>query len=264
MKNLYELLENLRIITSLAFLSYASWHDYKTREVSNRVWLFYAPLGLTLTLLQIFLTNRLSLLTVLVLSLLVLSGITIPLFYLGFFGGADVKAFISISLALPFEPLSSLPRLGAVSPLYAMSIFGNAVIVSALTAVALLFYNILWYVRTGEKLFEGLDHEPKIKKLIAMFTGYKIDVSEFTSKLHLAPMEEPSKGENGMIRRSLKLFIRTDEDRDSLVAKIEAFPGNLQKVWVTPYLPFIVFITIGLLLTLFVGDLIFWLITIIL
>lgn len=255
--NVYEWLDPIRIILNLVFLSYASWHDYRSREVSNKVWVFYAPLGLTLTLLHVFLVNNLSLLLVLGISFSVFAGITIPLFYLGFFGGADVKAFLCIALAMPFAPIASFPFLGVVSPLYGMSIFGNAVIISALTAVAMVLYNLFWYVRTGKKLFEGLPHESTIKKLVAMFTGYKVAVSEFRNKLHLAPMEEPSKGENGRIIRTLRLFIRTDEDREVIVAQIEKLLGDQQMIWVTPYLPFIVFITIGFVLTLLIGDVIF-------
>ena len=257
MNNLYEWLDSIRIVLSLTFLSYASWHDYKSREVSNKVWAFYAPLGLTLTLLHIFLTNNYSLLINLGISFSVFAGITIPLFYLGFFGGADVKVFLCLSLAMPFAPISSFPLLGFVSPLYGMSIFGNSVIISALTAVAMLLYNLLWYARTGTKLFEGLDHEPTIKKIIALFTGYKISVSEFKNKLHLAPMEELTKEESGEILRTLRLFIRTDIDRETIIAQIKDLLGDQQKIWVTPYLPFIVFITIGFILTLLVGDIIF-------
>src|SRR4030065_621928 len=38
------------ITLSLGFLIYASWSDYKTREVSNRVWVIYAPTALSLSL----------------------------------------------------------------------------------------------------------------------------------------------------------------------------------------------------------------------
>lgn len=223
------------------------------------VWLFYAPLGLFLTLLQVFATGQGSLVG-LGLSCLVLGGITVPLFYLGFFGGADVKAFISLSLALPFEIVSFTPYLGVISPLYSMSIFQNAVLASAVTGVILLFNNILWRVRTGEEFFEGLDDVSLIKRLLALFTGYKVDLSELKRKFYLVPMEKLSRGENGKLIRSLKLFVGTDVDRDALVAQLEDFAGDLGKIWVTPYLPYIVFIMIGLVVTLLMGDILFWLI----
>jgi preflagellin peptidase FlaK len=239
------------------FLSYASWHDYRSREVSNKVWAFYAPLGLTLTLLYVFFSHNLTLLLVLGITFAVFAGITIPLFYLGFFGGADVKAFLCIALAMPYPPTTSFPYFGVVSPLYGMSIFGNAVIVSALTAVAMVLYNVIWYARTGVPLFAGLTHEPMLKKLIALFTGYKMDVSTFNDKPHVAPMEELTEGKNGQSIRTLRLFIRTDVDRTTITTQIEERLGPQQQIWVTPYLPFIVFITIGFLLTLIIGDIIF-------
>jgi len=248
----------VRVVISLVFLSFASWHDYRSREVSNRVWVFYAPLGLTLTLLQIFATNQGSLI-VLALSFFVLTGMTVAFFYIGFFGGADVKAFICLSLALPFEPVSFKPLLGVASPLYGMSIFGNAVLASALIAVSVLLYNLSWFVRAGGGLFEGLEDEPIIKKFLALFTGYKIDLSTLKRKLFLAPMEELSRREDGRVVHSLRLFIRTDVDREASVAELEDFTGDLQKIWVTPYLPYIVFITIGLVMTLLAGDIIYWL-----
>jgi preflagellin peptidase FlaK len=252
-----EWLDLLRILLNLAFLFYASWQDYRSREVSNKVWVFYAPFGLTLTLLHVFLMRDLSLLLVLGISILVFAGITIPLFYLGFFGGADVKAFLCVALAMPFAPRPPFPLWGVVSPLYGMSIFGNAVIISALTAVAMVLYNLVWYISTGRSLFAGLSHEPTIKKLVAMFTGYKVPVSVFKHKQHLAPMEALSKGANGQIIRTLRLFIRTDEDREAILAQIEEFVENQQLIWVTPYLPFIVFITLGFVVTLLIGDIIF-------
>ena len=259
MSYLYELLESIRVVISLVFLSYASWHDYRSREISNRVWVFYAPLGLTLTLLQIFATNQSSLI-VLALSFVVLTGMTFALFYIGFFGGADVMAFICLSLALPFELVSFKPLLGVVSPIYSISIFGNAVLASAVTAVGILLYNILCFTRTSGGFFEGLEDEPINKKILALLTGYKIELSTLKRKLFLAPMEELSRGDDGRIVHRLRLFKRTDVEREASVAKLEEFRGDLQKIWVTPYLPYIVFITIGLVMTLFVGDIMFWLV----
>jgi prepilin signal peptidase PulO-like enzyme (type II secretory pathway) len=70
-------------------------------------------------------------------------------------------------------------------------------------------------------------------------------------------MEELTKEENGETLRTLRLFIRTDIDREAIIAQIKDLLGDQQKIWVTPYLPFIVFITIGFILTLIVGDIIF-------
>ena len=41
-----------KIIVSLIFLLYASWSDYKSREVSNKLWIIYAPIALILSLIE--------------------------------------------------------------------------------------------------------------------------------------------------------------------------------------------------------------------
>jgi preflagellin peptidase FlaK len=259
---LYEWLEYVRMILSLLFLSYASWQDYKSREVSDIVWGLFAPLGLALTLLNIFLVGDYFLFTILFLSFLLVAGINIFLFYIGFFGGADVKAFICLSIAFPFQPTFLQPGLGIVSPLYTMSIFSNAVLISSLTAVGIFLYNVLLYFVKSESFFEGLDQESIFKKMLILFTGYKIQISELRRRPYLVPLEVFSREENGEITRSLKLFVRTDVEPESSIAEIESFFGShSQKVWVTPFLPYIVFITVGFIVTLFVGDIIFWVIT---
>ena len=40
------------ISVSLVILSYASWSDHKTREVSNRVWVIYAPIALAINFVR--------------------------------------------------------------------------------------------------------------------------------------------------------------------------------------------------------------------
>jgi len=46
-----------KIFSSLTMLTYASWSDYKTREVSNRVWIFFAPTAFALTFTELFLSD---------------------------------------------------------------------------------------------------------------------------------------------------------------------------------------------------------------
>jgi len=254
---MYELIEAVKIGLSLIFLSYASWQDYKYREVSNEVWMFFAPLGLFFTIFHIFLTQQFFLFISLVTSSLVVSGISVILFYLGFFGGADAKAFICLSITLPFSSILFKPLLKVISTLFSLSIFNNSIISSALTAVVILFYNISWRIKTGERLFEALEQEPSWKKFLALITGYKVELSKFKKNPHLVPLEEISEGEDGKAIRQLKVFIKVDENKERF-SKINKFSGN-GKIWVTPNLPFIIFITIGLVINLILGDVILWL-----
>lgn len=259
---MYEWLETVKIGLSLIFLSYASWQDYRYREVSNKVWILFAPLGLTLTFFHIFLTQQSFLFIMLVASFLVVSGISVTLFYLGFFGGADAKAFICLSITLPWGPILFKRHLKVISAIFSLSVFDDAILASSLTAVGMVVYNILWRVKTGERLFEGLERESPWKKFLALITGYKVELSKIGKKLHLVPLEEISEGEGGRVIRNLRVFVRADEDMEARIARVNKFSGKLDgKIWVTPNLPFIIFITIGLVVALLLGDVLLWLTT---
>src|SRR3989337_2243690 len=126
------------IMLSLSFLLYASWSDYKTREVSNRVWVIYPPLALSLSLAGFLLFDP-SRLPFFVLSFGVTAAIAILLFYTGAFGGADSKALMCIALALPFSTQTFfLPIMsGGVSPfarnIFPFTVFSNGVLFAAAT-----------------------------------------------------------------------------------------------------------------------------------
>ena len=48
--NFQAILVAAQVAVSVALLTYASWSDYKTREVSNRVWAIYAPIAVVLAI----------------------------------------------------------------------------------------------------------------------------------------------------------------------------------------------------------------------
>jgi len=256
---MYEWLEGVKIGLSLILLSYASWHDYRKREVPNEVWMLLAPSGLILTLAQIFIASQGSLIPSLVLSFFTVTGIALVLFYLGVFGGADAKALICLSLILPFPPASLRPPLGVISPLFPLSIFDNAILTSALTTVGILAYNLTWSVKAGEKLFEGLEGESSWKKFLVLITGYKVEPTKFREKPHLIPLERLTEEDNGRITRRLRVFINVNEEETG-TENLDRFSEKLNgKIWATPSLPFMIFITVGLVLTLLLGDAILWL-----
>jgi len=267
---LQEILEATKVTLSLAFLFYASWSDYKTREVGNRVWVLFAPLALFLSLVELLLYEP-SKLIFFGLSFGLTAVIAFVLFYSGGFGGADSKALMCIALALPFSPKTLFtPVLAAgVSPLskdiFPLTIFSNAVLFAAATGIYMLLYNIIWHKKTGKKTFEGtLATESIGKKIIALITGYKVSVAKLKEKWHIYPMEdiEEENGENP-VKRKLVVVPR-DEGRDEIVARLSKAvdAGKIDAdVWATPGLPMLIFITIGLIIALLFGDIVWILVS---
>lgn len=259
------ILEGGRIFLSIAFLLYASWSDFKTREVSNKTWILLAPSTFILTFLQILIYEP-SNLTFYGLSFAITAAFAIILFYFGGFGGADAKALMCLALAMPFYPQNLfVPLSGEISPIsqsfFPLTVFSNSVLLAALTSVYMLLRNIFWHRKTGIKLFEK-DHENESlgKKILVLITGYKVSVKKLKEEWHLYPLEEIENFEDKFKR---KLIISTaipkDEDRNITVKRLEKAVENgiiQDMIWATPGLPMLIFITAGLLTALIFGDII--------
>jgi preflagellin peptidase FlaK len=226
----------------------------------------FAPIAFMLTFFEIYTGYGFSQLP----SYGICFGLTaifaIILFYSGGFGGADAKALMCLALALPFFPFpESLfkPLLGEISPIsqvfFPMTVFSNSVLLAAATAVYMFLHNIFWQKRTGKKLFEeGHQNEPLGKKALVLITGYKISVNKLKEKWHLYPLEDIEENSQNGLKRKLVL-IPKDEDRNSIVDRLDKAveTGKIQNsVWATPGLPMLIFITIGLIIALFFGDIV--------
>ncbi|MEM3725850.1 MAG: A24 family peptidase C-terminal domain-containing protein [Candidatus Bathyarchaeia archaeon] len=256
---LISLINVAKLLTSVGFLTYASWSDFKTREVSNTVWLFYAPPAFMLTAIELLLYGNSQKLLLYGLCFGLTATFAIILFYTGGFGGADAKALICLALALPFYPQELFqPLSGTPSPtsqiFFPMTVFSNAVLLAAATAIYMLFRNIFWHWRTGKRLFEGYEASFG-KKILVLLTGYKVSVDKLRDKWHIYPMEDLAED---MLKRKL-ILIPKDEGRDAIVQRLAKAveEGKIDdKVWATPGLPMLIFITAGLILALVVGDIV--------
>ena len=256
-----------RTILTLSFLLYASWSDYKTREVSNSLWILFAPPAFTLTFMELYLTEPSQLLSYGICFGLT-SAFAVILFYSGGFGGADAKALMCLALALPFYPNNLLtPLSNEFSPIakdffaqnfFPITVFSNSILLAAATAIYMLLHNIIWHQRTGKKLFDE-EHvkESFGRKLLVLMTGYKVSVNKLKEKWHLYPLEDLEDSEDGFKRKLV--LIPKDESRNAIVERLAKAveTGKIQDtVWATPGLPMLIFITAGLIIALFFGDIV--------
>jgi preflagellin peptidase FlaK len=247
-------MEGLQVFVSLLFLLYASWSDLKTREVSNWVWVFYAPIGLALSLILLFVLDfSYDMLYLFSISVGVTSALALALFYVGAFGGADAKALICISFTLPFYP-SHFISFTSTTLIFPLSVFSNAIIIAALSVLYVLLRNAFWRQRTGRRLFENLEDESNGRKILALLSGYKIPITKLKNSF-LYPLEDVQVSEGGEPKRKLLTFPK-DEEREEIVNRVlTASEGEKNEyVWATPGLPMLVFITAGLITALILGD----------
>ena len=261
------LFDVVQVAVSLAFLVYASWRDYEAREVSNRVWAIYAPVAVVFSLAELILFDA-SRLPLFGISVGLTVGLAFLLFYSGGFGGADSKALMCIALALPFAPdrLFAPILAGAVSPIsqfiFPLTIFSNAVLFAAASGIYMVMRNLVWHKKNGKKMFIGtLADESLWKKIIVLITGYKVAVLKLKDKWHVFPLEDVEDDSVGPLKRKLVVVPR-DEGRDEIVERLSSAvkAGKIDAfVWATPGLPMLIFITLGLIVALVFGDIV-WLV----
>jgi preflagellin peptidase FlaK len=79
-------------------LTISSYEDFKKREVDDRIWLIFSPIGIIITLIEYFFKFiDFSYLILYFISILITTIISIIFYYSKFVGGADSKALISLS-----------------------------------------------------------------------------------------------------------------------------------------------------------------------
>lgn len=169
--------------------------------------------------------------------------LTRALFELGLlYGGADAKALIAAATLIPLAPMALLPvpenatRLAGVLP-GPLALLMDAALLAAATPLVLAVRNLL----RGEFSFPS------------GFVGYTIPVRELPDRF--VWIRDPLFGTPTPEEEAVE---SADEDHALRVrqrAELEA--KGVDRVWVTPQLPFLLFLALGAFMLLVLGNLIF-------
>jgi len=244
------------ILTTIFFFALASIYDLKTREVPDKVWLAFLPIGIALTAFRLYVLPSLILLTAI--SVVLTVAISFVMFYFGLFGGADAKAIMCLGATIPLTLTSYDSIFGYVFPFLPITVTITSYLCSALVILWIVGRNLTHHFQHG-KMFDGLSNESSWKKTLAFVTGYLVPQSKLRSIFYLYPMEEVVDTSEGS-RRALKVYTSAEEDREMVVStlceKLKQM-GYEGEVWVTPGLPHMIFLLLGLIITLIFGDPIF-------
>src|SRR5437667_3484392 len=127
------------LIVSLGVLIVASLTDLKTREVSNKFWIIYAPIAAALFMGRIVFAPDTA--AILLISSAATIVVAFLLFQFGAMGGADSKALMCIALALPVAPAFLSPLWQAPLSFYPFPIV--ALLNSFILSLSKLFI-LLW------------------------------------------------------------------------------------------------------------------------
>ncbi len=240
-------------------LVWASVQDWRTREVSDAIWLAMGGCGALLTVVELLVDFSRLHLTILAASAALCFALGLGLYYFGFFGGADAKCLWCLGVALPFNPLERLgfSPLGPQNPVFSASIFTNSVLTAALLALGIALSNAV--KRAKGPLFTDNEERGFWKRLLVVVIGYKARICKVLEKKDFYfPLEEFAFRE-GRVERKFRLSTRV-RDGDSYAALEELVKKGLvrgdEEVWVSPAIPLIVNITLGFFISLLYGDLV--------
>jgi len=248
------ILDLIALLASFTFFGYSSWSDIVSREVPDRVWLLSYPVGLMLIAVRLIVET--SSWMVILISVASAVALSMVLPYLGLWGGADGKAFICLALLNPMIPALGEAFSHIVNPFFPLVVFSNAYVAS----LASMLYPIQRNLRAlaTHELFEGLEDERFLRKAAAFLTGYRVQVRELESKPFLFLLESVDH-QGSTPRRHFIFELRVDSDRRKELADIKAAvdSGLLRgTIWASPGLPFLLFLTVGLGLSVLFGDIV--------
>jgi len=247
------IIELFSVLFCAPILIYACYSDIIKRSVTNKLWLFMVAIGFPVALYNFF-SQGTDFLICFTYSVLFTFALTYLFFRLGLFGGADAKCLIAISVLIPVQPDFAFVyyQYAANSSLllfpFAITTLLNGAIFSLCVPIGLFVYNVLSLSRGELKAnlrYAFIGYEKSLEAVSGM---------KHTRLVHLYDDDE----EGGDIKRSF-IFggIEIDAEVVEALKKYHAQGKIGDKVWVTPELPFILFITAGFLSALLFGNLVF-------
>ncbi len=219
----------------------AAFMDAREREISDAVWI--AMLLAALVFLAVDF-NPLMLFT----SLTVASVLALALYKLNF-GGADIKAIFAIALLFPRYPKFACFPLAGIPPLeiFVLSVVTNALILGISAPLTLFVANAL----RGN--FSPL-----------MFLGIKVPADSLRNRKFFRLMHAPPAPTAPNAQSAKCKYVWGGlEPSEEYLRQIEdaAKRGIVKEVWITPELPFVVFLTAGFFTASLLGDFIFMLLS---
>ena len=217
--------DNLRILLAILMLSIASFYDVWKREVNDALWIAFGIVSVAL----IFFEPELFVALKSVGISLIIAPIALVMWRVGVFGGADALGLIVLAALAPHATLSQ----SQITPFTTLT---NAAILSTAPIFLNLIRNTIAISR-HQDIFSGFE-ETKRNKLIAMFLGYRAKNPKHSFSI------EKIEGNHKKLDFSFRNVEQAEFD-------------NRSDVWVTPGIPYMIYITAGFVVQIIFGDIIF-------
>lgn len=221
---------SLRLFACFTMLAYSSYSDWKTREVTDKIWVIFSFIGIAFNSIELISNFSIDLLISISVSFSITFLISFALYYLGFFGGADMKALTVLALLLPtYHPPNYL------HPFISIISLTNGSFLVLILPIIFFMINAGRFIR-GKDIFSGFEGERLWKKIFVCFLGYRVD-----------------KADEGHFLMSLERIVDNKKRFHISLLKDEEFVSG-EDIWVTPGIPLMIFITLGFVSAVIFGD----------
>lgn len=217
-------LDQIRIVLAIAMLGIATVSDIRKREINDIIWVVFGAIGAILIPFAGNLNDELLKIGI----SMIIAPIALIIWRFGLFGGADAFALIVLAVLAPNMTLG-----GTITP---FTVLTNAVLLSVVPLFINATRNAILVARKVD-IFEGFD-ETRKRKVLAAFIGYRAANPKFGFSIEQ---------KNGK-RKKLKLSMHHAE---------HAAFCEKKDTWITPGVPYMIFIFAGFVIQLVYGDIIF-------
>lgn len=214
----------IRIVLAIAMLVIGGIFDIWKREVHDYLWIVFGGIGLALLLIE---PEPMEIIYSMLFALII-APITIIIWRIGLFGGADAFALIALALIAPQAMLIE----NIVTPFTTLSNAAVLIIIPLSINVVRNVFSILRH----ENIFEGFN-ETKYRKIVACFYGYRSKQAKYGFSI------ERKRGKSKKFSFSLH-----HAENDNFSSKPD--------IWITPGIPYLLLIIAGFGIQLLFGDLI--------
>ena len=218
----------------LAMFGCACYFDLRNRSVSDLLWIAFAAAAGIVYIFDFPSSWNEGVATLASMGLA--AGISFGIYRSGLFGGADMLAIIAFSAIMPLYSVGPFVTLdpsasSSFHPFAPLIVLTNGVIFSVVQVLANLARN----TANRHHLFEGLQHEPATRKLVAMLIGHRSGNPKYAF-----PIEKVVGG-----RRTFDFGLTPAETTEYETRK---------DVWVTSGTPFLMYMAAGYVMMLAAGD----------
>ena len=203
----------------------ASVVDIKKREINDILWIVFGAIAAVLLIFEPYLWSAIKIIG----FSMIIVPVALFVWRIGVFGGADALCLIVLAGLAPHATFTGKE----ITPFTTLT---NGAILSISPIIINVIRNLLAILK-HENIFEGFN-ESRLNKVIAVFIGYRAKNPKYSFSIER--IEDNTKRLDFSVRH----------------AENTAF-CNAVNTWVTPGIPYLIYITGGFLIQVFFGDIVF-------